>query len=956
MVERINELLKAPGNKTAIEQLAMFAKNIQANGFDAISIELTTGEHFDSQPLRDNVPLVVNLRGKYPNQLLWYKGYILKSKFPIVSQGKLIANIITEQPMPVLDGFLPNVIKWGDTVDMIVCGVGDEIALACYPSRLNSMPFKLKKLMHGKKFPIVYAVENRQSGVMKVQDYRDIPALVAYSPIGDTGLGMVQKMDLAEIYSPIKDQFIKVIAATFFLLLAGYFLIRRQVIPLVKKIIAAQHLAQMENERFIAATEGGIDNFYIFEAIRDSANKIIDFRCLYINSAGSKLINKQPKEMVGRLLLEEVPINREKHLFDSYTYVIETGNTISEEFAIQDDSVNAKWIYWQVVKLGDGMAITSRDITEKKRLEYEVTKAERLHTAIVDSASYSIIATDKDGIIISINKAAERMLWYSESELAGKFTPEIIHDKDEVVSRAASLSAELGRDINPGFEVFIAKASGDIPSEEEWSYIRKDGSRFPVKLSVTVLRDQDKSVYGYLGIAYDISEQKRAEEYIKHIALHDVLTGLPNRALYDDRVQVAIELAKRSNEKVGIALLDLDNFKNVNDSLGHHIGDKLLQEVSRRLIRSVRPSDTVARMGGDEFAFLFPILSYPEGALTILKKIHNEFEPRIEVNEHVLHISASIGLSVYPDDGKDLDTLLMNADTARYRAKELGRNGYQVFSRDMLQLATLKLSMEAQLREAIAQNQFELFYQPQINLESMTLVGVEALIRWQKSPGVYCPPMEFIPLAEETGLIVPIGDWVIRTAIKQAKAFEQHFGRPIRMAVNISPRQFRHVNLVPNILNALREFDVSPQQLEVEITENLMMGDLENSVEVITKLRAEGIKLALDDFGTGYSSLSYLSKFKFDRIKIDQSFVKNCLISPEDASLVKTIISMSKALSISTIAEGVETIEQLDFIKSIQCDEAQGYFISKPVPASKLLNSTLEDLLSSIVSDNVKMI
>ncbi|MFD0913459.1 putative bifunctional diguanylate cyclase/phosphodiesterase [Methylophilus luteus] len=641
--------------------------------------------------------------------------------------------------------------------------------------------------------------------------------------------------------------------------------------------------------------------------------------------------------MVGKLLLQEVPINKEKRLFDRYKYVIETGQTVAEEFAIHDKDVNAEWIYWQIVKLGDGIAITSRDITARKNLEFELAKVNRLHSAILESASYSIIATDVDGTIISMNKAAERMLWYREEELVGKFTPEIIHDKEEVILRAEKLSSELGKTISPGFEVFVAKAVDDISSEEEWTYVRKDGSRFPVKLSVTVLKEPSGSIYGYLGIAYDISEQKRAEEYITHIALHDVLTGLPNRALFDDRVKVAIENSKRTNESLGVALLDLDHFKYINDSLGHHIGDKLLQLVSTRLVDNIRPTDTVARMGGDEFAFLFPNVSHPEGTHIVLQRLLNAFIPKAEVNGHTLHATPSIGMAVFPADGLDIETLLKNADTAMYRAKELGRNGYQIFDNEMRQLASLRIMREQELREAVEKQQFELFYQPQINLETLKIIGVEALIRWQKSPNKYISPAEFIPLAEETGLILPIGEWVIKTAIKQAKEFELSFGRPIRVAVNVSPRQFRQVGLVDQILSTLKEFDVSPEMFEVEITENLMMENIESSVEVMRALTKAGVKIALDDFGTGYSSLSYLSKFKFDRIKIDQSFIRNCLTNPEDEAIVKTIISMSKTLNVELIAEGIETKQQLDFIRLHKCEEGQGYYIGKPVSYQRLL-------------------
>lgn len=939
-------LSKFPRDQRISNEISALNSKYKINGFDLIEFELAENAQLAHQPSLNNNELQVDLNGRYKGRLLWSNGYFLISQNPIHIDGKLIVYLVTKQHLQPLDSLLPKVIKRGETVDLVICADA-KTNLDCFPNRTNHKPFSTPKLIDGHYLPMVYAVDKNKVGVIKARDFRGIQVLAAYSPIGDSGLGLVEKIDQNEIYNPIKKLMLKILSITAVMLLFGYILILKQLKPLVslvveehKKAVEEHKKAESEKANFIAATEGGIDNFYIFEAVRNYSNNIVDFRCLFLNTAGSKLINKSPGEMIGKLLLEEVPINREKYLFDKYKYVIDTGKTISEELLIDNTSINATWIYWQIVKLGDGMAITSRDITEKKKLEYELTKANQLHSAILESASYSIIATDENGIIISMNKAAERMLWYSEDELAGKFTPEIIHDKEEIILKAEKLSLELGRTILPGFEVFVAQASINISYEDEWIYVRKDGSRFPVKLSFTVLKDINGNIYGYLGIAYDISEQKRAKEYITHIALHDVLTGLPNRALFDDRVKLAIEGAKRKEEKLGIALLDLDYFKRVNDSLGHHIGDKLLQVVSDRLVNSIRATDTVARMGGDEFAFLFPNITHPEGSNIILQRIHSSFTPNVDVSNHVLHATPSIGMAVYPDDGEDLDALLKNADTAMYRVKELGRNGYQIFDKQMLQLATLRMTRELDLREAVDKQQFELFYQPQINLDSLAIVGVEALIRWQKSPGVFISPAEFIPLAEETGLILPIGDWVIREAIMQAKKFESTFGRPIRMAVNISPRQFRQAGLVSNIFNTLKEFDVSPNTFEVEITENLMMENIESTVEVMRGLAKGGVKIALDDFGTGYSSLSYLSKFKFDRIKIDQSFIKNCLIQPQAATLVKTIINLSNSLGIEIIAEGVETKEQLDFITLHQCGDAQGYYIGRPVPAGNIVDKT----------------
>lgn len=940
----LQQINKSPDDVSAQKTLIALSSTFEKNGFSALALEALNGSVLRSfGQLKQQDTFSVDFHGAYSGQVIWDAGYALFTRTPIKNDtGNTVGFMLAKQPLKAIDQLREQTLLSAKTSDMLICSTAKKL-FNCFPSSLESKPFKLPKFYQKQRLPISHALDLKQSGVKTTLDYRGKRVLAAYGPIADTGLGMVVKIDVAEIYAPIKEELQKVILFIIGLIVFGLWLIRKRLIPLVDNIESARLLAEAEKARFIAATESGLDTFYIFDAVRNQQGAIVDFRCSFVNQLGSQLISTTPQAFIGKLVCEELPFIRGPLYFDKYLQVIADGNPIYDEIMVSDSQVNANWVARKIVKLGDGVAITARDITDKKHAENALKEAQRLQSAIVDSASYSIIATNEKGIIIAMNKAAQRMLWYDEEELVGKFTPEILHDKDEVVIRAKELTAELGVNIQPGFDVFIAKAGDDLPDEHEWTYIRKDGSRFPVMLSVTELRDSDRQICGYLGIAYDISERKRTEEYIRHIALHDVLTGLPNRALFDDRVAVALERAKRSNEKVAIALLDLDHFKHINDSLGHHIGDKLLQEVTLRLNESVRPTDTIARMGGDEFAFVLPDIIHPEGSNVVFNRIIEAFKPRIVAANHQLHVSASIGVCVYPDDGEDLPTLLRNADTAMYRAKELGRNNFQIFSREMEQKASKRHSLENALRHAIETEAFELFYQPQIDFKTNQIIGVEALLRWQREPGVYLSPIEFIPVAEESGLIVPIGEWVINTACKQAAIFTSELGRPIRMAVNISPRQFKQKNLFEHIVQALQSTGLDPQYFEVEITENVLMGDLEHSVLVLQQLRRAGVSVALDDFGTGYSSLSYLSKFPVDRIKIDQSFVKNIMINKEDANLTKVIVTMAKSLGIPAIAEGIESIEQYEFINNTGCDEAQGYYIAKPMPSYKLLEFCLSN-------------
>ncbi len=741
---------------------------------------------------------------------------------------------------------------------------------------------------------------------------------------------------------------IKAAAAIVMLCLLFYLATYKNTNPLIKQLINKQSQLDEVEARFIAASESHLDAFFILEAIRDDAGGIADFRCAFLNQHACKLVGREQDEYIGSWLNRNFILLQNEQTFQRYCEVVEAGHPLSYEF--HDDTLKLKprWLECQLVKLGDGIALTARDITDKKRTEHDLVHAERFQAAIIDSVSYSIIATDKVGNIITMNNAAQRMLWFEETDVVGKFTLEMLHDREEIQARALELSAELGCKIEPGFEVFIAKSRAGLSDEHEWTYVRKGGSRFPVRVSLTELRDSDFQVYGYLSVAYDISEQKRSEEHIRHVALHDALTGLPNRTLFNDRVKVAIENARRHKQTVAIALLDVDHFKNINDSLGHHIGDQLLQEVSNRLISSVRVSDTIARMGGDEFAFLLPNIDHPDGTETVFKKVMKAFEETVIASEHQLHVTASIGVCVFPQDGEDLSVLMRKADTSMYQAKKLGRNNFQFFTPEMERQASNRLNLENEMRMAIDQDRFELFYQPQIDLETNRIMGAEALIRWQRMPGVFVSPMEFIPLAEESGLIVQIGEWVIRTACKQSAIFREKLGRTLRIAVNVSPRQFRQKNLVSCILSALQDNNIEPQDFEVEITENALMADMENAVLVLGLLRGLGIHVALDDFGTGYSSLSYLSRFPVDRLKIDQSFMKNITISPENASLAKVIVNMAKTLDIPVTAEGVETLEQLDFLRATGCDEVQGFFIGRPMPPETLLELCLGEAASAV--------
>lgn len=525
--------------------------------------------------------------------------------------------------------------------------------------------------------------------------------------------------------------------------------------------------------------------------------------------------------------------------------------------------------------------------------------------------------TEPDNPIVYVNPAFETITGYSHEEAIGR-NPRFLYRDDRA---------------QPEIEIIHAAVQSQREGKVILRNYRKDGSLLWNELSVAPVRDKTDKVTHFIWVQNDISDTKRYQEALEHQANHDTLTGLPNRNLLHDRIIQAIVYAEREEHLVAVVFIDLDNFKIVNDSLGHTAGDQLIKAVAKRLQSCFRAADTVARLGGDEFILVLYDQSSEELISRETERLDEVFSAPFYVDSHEIYVSYSAGFSLYPQDGKDVETLLMNADVAMYRAKEQKGNSFQFYAPEMHAKINDRLTLESNMRHALQRQEFFLLYQPQVDLKTGKVFGMEALIRWNHPTMGMISPVKFIPLAEDTGMIVPIGEWVIRTACRQLKEFQDAGLQNLVVSVNLSSRQFRENNLVQSIADVLQDTGLAGEYLELELTESILMNSSREIIATLCELKSMGLKLAIDDFGTGYSSLSYLKRFPVDKLKVDQSFVRDISAGGDNSAIVRAIINLGHSLNLQVIAEGVETIEQLDFLAANQCNEIQGYYYSRPLLA-----------------------
>lgn len=580
-----------------------------------------------------------------------------------------------------------------------------------------------------------------------------------------------------------------------------------------------------------------------------------------------------------------------------------------------------------------GFFVLNGYLAGKAADESNSLKERKLAAKVLENISEGVIITDEKGIILSVNPAFEIVTGFSEEEVIGN-NPSMFQSGIHGLEFYKNMWSEIYK---------VGHWKGEI-----WNK-KKNGEVFPEWLTISSIKDEKGKISNFVAVFSDISDRKHTEEKLRKLAHYDTLTGVANRYTLNTRLESLIQTASKYNQQLAILFLDLDRFKHINDTLGHSYGDILLKEVSLRLKGLIKNKDIIARLGGDEFVIVLTNIKHPKEAVMVAEEIIDALSNSFLLNQQEVYISTSIGISLFPLDGTSMDTLLRNADKAMYKAKSSGKNTFEFYHTDMHQNESKQMRMEVLLRKALEQNEFFLVYHPQVDLNTGQIIGVEALVRWKQEELGIVSPVDFIPLAEETGLIVPISEWIILQACEDIKNIHLNGFSQVKVSINISALHFNQESFVKTVETILSQANVDPHAIEFELTESMIMPNATETISRLVKLKKLGIKLSIDDFGTGYSSLSYLNRFPLDTLKIDKSFVGKIGIYHDDSVLVEAIITIAHRLNLSVVAEGVESKKQLEFLKKEKCDAIQGFYLTKPIPYSELINFLKywhEDLLN----------
>ena len=632
------------------------------------------------------------------------------------------------------------------------------------------------------------------------------------------------------------------------------------------------------------------------------------------NGADLALIDLELPDISGLDLLSRIRTNH-----PTTAVIILTGNA-SLESAIEATSRGAYSYLTKPYEI-DQLMVQIRRAIEKQRADSALRESEAKFRGLLEAAPDGMVIVNDEQKIIMVNKQFEEMFGYDRSEVIGRnlgilIPPRFVHHQ------------------NYGRKYFLSPGKKLLGQDREFYALRKDGSEFPMEINLSPLETLDGLIVS--AAIRDVSERKSYVERLDYLDNHDRLTDLPNRVLLGDRLSQAMLNAERHRRQVAVLFIDLDSFKSINNSLGHDMGDRVLKLIAARLTACIRASDTVARQRSDKFVIVLSVLAENDDAVQVTRKIQAAVSLPVEIDAQLIEISCCIGICLYPKDGKDAQTLLKKAELAVGHAKEQGPKTLQFFTDELNNRGATCITMDRCLRQALENDELAVHYQPQLDLISGRITGVEALLRWQSPELGMIPPSRFIPLAEETGLIIAIGEWVLRTAARQNRKWQDAGFPPLTMAVNLSPRQFWYPGINRTITEVLHDSGLEPHHLEIEITESMVMRDVENAIAMMKELKRLGVQISMDDFGTGYSSLSHLKRFPFDKLKMDISFVREMTFDPGSAAIAKTIIAMAHNLNLRVIAEGVETEGQLSSLRAHGCDEMQGFYFSRPLPPEEI--------------------
>ena len=771
-----------------------------------------------------------------------------------------------------------------------------------------------------------HLIQGGSNGEITVESGKQMSTFKTYSLLLNNAGQENQKIGnmifLREVTDIKKESFKNILRAIWFgsgigaILLILFFLLTRRT---EKQIASSKRKLVKSEARFRTLVESSSD--LIWEVDKNG-------HYTYVSPMIKKLLGYEVDEVMGKTPFDLMPEEEAERISEKFaTFVKEhrpfmsilNKNRHKDGRIVVMETSGVPIINKEGVMLG--YRGIDRDITEWKLADDALKKMTEKYILHFEQSPLGIIEWDLDFKVSSWNPASVRIFGYTKAEAIGRKAEELI------------LGENVKSDVDKIWAALLSNEGGYHNTNEN---VTKEGHIIICEWYNTPLINSEGEVIGVTSIIEDVTEQKFAEERILHMAHYDALTGLPNRILFQDRLAQDCRIAKRNKHLVAVMLMDIDHLKHINDTLGHQTGDILLNEVAVRLKENFRASDTVSRFSGDQFAIIIPELEKPEDIKHVIQSVLDRFQVPFVFFENEFFVTFSIGVSYYPLDDTDTANLLRNADTAMYHAKDLGRNLYKNYTIEMTNQANVNLSLMNGLRQAIKKEEFILYYQPQIDMKSGLMIGVEALIRWKHPIEGMMSPAKFIPIAEETGLIVALGEWIVRTGCEQAKRWQEQGLPPITMAINLSSREFKEEGFSKKVIEIINKTGLEAKYVELELTESILIEN-ETSVRMaLSDFKKEGISLSIDDFGTGYSSLSYLKRFPIDKLKIDQSFVRDITVDENDATLVKAIISMALALGLKTIAEGVETQEQLDFLRNEGCEEIQGYLLGRPMSAEQI--------------------